>query len=186
MALTFAADGVDAIRFLISAAIVMKAASTLVASECMQRRLKLEVWPLGSVGRRTLGTCLEERDAQFVSVLLRQAPYRQCPIVFRNPNNLCLTLVFETPKRSGLGCIAPHLSRVVIDGLLCCQITFVAHQQLIYILARAAIDFVQPLFHVVKRVGICHVVHHNDAVRPPVVAARDGTEPLLPSCVPYL
>eukprot|EP01043_Picozoa_sp_COSAG02_P048414 COSAG02_NODE_4753_length_5022_cov_6.019907_2_plen_55_part_00 len=29
---TFAADGVDAIRFLISAAIVMNAASTLVAS----------------------------------------------------------------------------------------------------------------------------------------------------------
>jgi hypothetical protein len=29
---TFAADGVDAIRFLISAAMVMKAASTLVAS----------------------------------------------------------------------------------------------------------------------------------------------------------
>ena len=44
----------------------------------------------------------------------------------------------------------------------------------------------QPLLHVVERVCVSHVIDHNDAVRPPVVAACDGPEPLLTSRVPDL
>lgn len=46
------------------------------------------------------------------------------------------------------------------------------------------VDFVQPLFHVVKALQISSVVNHNNAVSTPVITRCDGAEPLLSGSIP--
>jgi hypothetical protein len=53
-----------------------------------------------------------------------------------------------------------HLGCLIVDDLLCCQITLVAHQQLVDILVRVAVDLVQPLLYVVEALLVCHVVNN--------------------------
>ena len=48
------------------------------------------------------------------------------------------------------------------------------------------VDFVHPLLDVVERLLICHVIHHDDAVRAAVVRRCDGAESLLSCRVPNL
>lgn len=74
------------------------------------------------------------------------------------------------------------LGRGGLDHSLVVHVGLVAHQQLGDVAARVALDLVEPHLGVVERGLIGDVVHHDDAVRPSVVAARDGTEPLLASC----
>lgn len=77
-------------------------------------------------------------------------------------------------------------SRSGVHHLLRLQITLVAHQQLVHVLAGVALDLLQPLFHVVERFLVGAVVHHDDAVRAPVVRRRYRTEALLAGRVPNL
>lgn len=47
-------------------------------------------------------------------------------------------------------------------------------------------DFLQPSFNVGEGVSTGDVIHHDYAMRPPVICARYRPEPLLASRVPYL
>mmetsp|Transcript_23217 Transcript_23217/g.52355 ORF Transcript_23217/g.52355 Transcript_23217/m.52355 type:complete len:208 (-) Transcript_23217:167-790(-) len=73
-----------------------------------------------------------------------------------------------------------------LDRALRFQVALVSHQQLVHVLARVAVDFVEPLLHIVERLRVGHIVHHNNAMGAPVVTAGDGPEPLLARCVPDL
>jgi len=66
------------------------------------------------------------------------------------------------------------------------EVGFIAHEELVDVLGGVPVDLVQPLLHVVERLGIRHVVHHDDAVRSAVVRRRDRPEPLLSGRVPNL
>lgn len=72
------------------------------------------------------------------------------------------------------------------DCSLGCQIALVSYQQLVDILRGVSINLMQPLFHIVKRFSVCHVVYHDDTVGTSVVRGSDGAEPLLTSSVPDL
>lgn len=77
-----------------------------------------------------------------------------------------------------------HHSRRVVHHLLDSQITFVAYEQLVDVLARVTLNLLQPLLDVVEGLLVRAVVHYDDAVRAPVVRRGDRTEPLLASSVP--
>mmetsp|Transcript_2244 Transcript_2244/g.6664 ORF Transcript_2244/g.6664 Transcript_2244/m.6664 type:complete len:231 (+) Transcript_2244:224-916(+) len=66
------------------------------------------------------------------------------------------------------------------------EIHLVAHQQLVHVWCRVAVDLAQPLLHVVERVHVRHIVDDDDAVCAAVVAASDGPEALLARRVPNL
>lgn len=66
------------------------------------------------------------------------------------------------------------------------EVGFVADQKLVDILRGVSIDFVQPLFDVVKGLLIRDVVDDNDPVRASVVRRRNGSEALLAGGVPDL
>lgn len=65
-------------------------------------------------------------------------------------------------------------------------IAFVAHQQFDSSGCRVAVDFFQPIVHVVK--GFCggDIEDHDDTVRSAIVGGRDGAKALLPGRVPNL
>ena len=65
-----------------------------------------------------------------------------------------------------------HLRGGVIYHFFGSQITFVSDEELVDVLARVSVDLLQPLLHVVERLLVRHVVHHDDPVRPAVVAAK--------------
>jgi hypothetical protein len=65
-------------------------------------------------------------------------------------------------------------------------VALVPHEKLNDAAARILLDFVKPVLDVLEAFVVRHVVHHHDALRAPVVAARDGAEALLPRCVPHL
>lgn len=77
-----------------------------------------------------------------------------------------------------------HHGRRVVHHLLDGQITFVAYEQFVDVLARVALDLLEPLLDVVERLLVRAVVHYDDAVRAPVVRRRDRTESLLASRIP--
>lgn len=66
------------------------------------------------------------------------------------------------------------------------KVRLVAHQELVHVLARVAVNLAQPLLHVVERLHVRAVKHQDDALRAAVVAARDCAEALLSCCVPDL
>jgi len=78
------------------------------------------------------------------------------------------------------------LGRGVVNNLLVSQVTLVANQQLIDVLAGVAINFLQPLFDIVEGLLVGDVVDDNDTVGAPVVRRGDGPESLLPGCIPDL
>ena len=65
-----------------------------------------------------------------------------------------------------------HLCGGVIYHFFGSQITFISDEELVDVLARVSVDLLQPLLHVVERLLVRHVVHHDDPVRPAVVAAK--------------
>ena len=97
-----------------------------------------------------------------------------------------------------------RLGRAKINLPLRAQVRLVAHQQLVNALAcipgrtvfaahaactytcgtHAPVNFMEPLFYIVVGLGLRHVIHNDNPMRAAVVAAGDGAEALLPSCVP--
>ena len=90
---------------------------------------------------------------------------------------------FEECDGEGVGEL---LGGLKLDDLLADHVALVADQQLLHALGRVAIDFIQPLLDIVKRVLIGDVVHDDDAVCAAVVRAGDGAETLLTGSVPNL
>jgi len=66
------------------------------------------------------------------------------------------------------------------------HVSLVSKDHSLYIFISMLIYVPQPFGNVVKRLGICDVIHQHDAHCPPVVASGDGVESLLASRVPYL
>lgn len=73
-----------------------------------------------------------------------------------------------------------------VDHLFRLQITLVANEQLVDVFARVALDFLEPLLHIVERFLVCAIVDDNDAVRTSVVGRRDRSESFLASSIPNL
>jgi hypothetical protein len=48
------------------------------------------------------------------------------------------------------------------------------------------IYFVQPLLHVIEGLEISYIVHDDDAMGSPIVAAGDGAKTFLSCCVPLI
>lgn len=84
-----------------------------------------------------------------------------------------------------LFCLSYHCGCVVND-FLCCQIAFVADQQLVNAFAGVTFDFLKPLLNVVKWLLVCAIVHNNNTVSATIIRRGDGTETLLASSVPLL
>lgn len=66
------------------------------------------------------------------------------------------------------------------EGRTCCN------QHLIDCLVAVSINLREPALDSCETLFIGHVIHNNDTVCPSVVAAGDGTESLLTSCIPNL
>lgn len=77
-----------------------------------------------------------------------------------------------------------YLGYIVFNHFLVSKITFVAYKEFVYIITSIAVNFLQPLFHVVKRLLISAIVHHNNAMGSSVVTRSNSTESLLAGCVP--
>ena len=65
-----------------------------------------------------------------------------------------------------------YLSGCIVHDFLCGQITFVADEQLVNGFTCVSINLLEPLFDVVERLLICHVVHDNDAMCATVITAK--------------
>ena len=66
---------------------------------------------------------------------------------------LLLCIHYETHKGHA------HLCCLVIHYFLCCQITLVAHQQLVDILICISINLIQPLLDIVETFLVCDIVY---------------------------
>ena len=77
-----------------------------------------------------------------------------------------------------------HLGRLRLDRPLGGEIGLVADEQLVDILARVAVNLLQPLLDVVERLLIGDIVDDNDAVRAAIVRRCDRAESLLAGRVP--
>ena len=53
-----------------------------------------------------------------------------------------------------------YLGCLVVDNLLCCQVTLVTDKQLVDILIGISINLIEPLLDVVEAVLICHIINH--------------------------
>ena len=53
-----------------------------------------------------------------------------------------------------------YLGCLVVDNLLCCQVTLIPDKQLVHILIGISVDLIEPLLDVVEAVLICHIIHH--------------------------
>ena len=82
-------------------------------------------------------------------------------------------LCFRAPARK-------LLRRVGVDLTLRGEVGLAADEQLVHA-RRVPINLVQPRLHVLERLAVRGVVHHDDAVRAAIVAARDRAEALLPA-----
>ena len=72
-----------------------------------------------------------------------------------------------------------NLRSLVLDDFLLYQIALVADEQLVDTFGSVSINLLQPLFDVVKRIVVRHIVDDNDPVCATVVRRRDGSESLL-------
>lgn len=77
-----------------------------------------------------------------------------------------------------------NLCNSVFNDLLVFHITLVAYKQLVDALCGVTVNFLQPLFDVIERVHIRHVVNHADSMSASVVGGCDGSESFLASCIP--
>lgn len=75
---------------------------------------------------------------------------------------------------------------VLSDFAYFLHVTFISNEDLAHPWVSKTVYFYHPLTHVLKRIPICHVIHNNDSVSPPVIAAGKCAEPFLSGCVPYL
>ena len=49
---------------------------------------------------------------------------------------------------------------LVVHDLFCCQVTLVAHEELVDILVCISVNLVQPLLDIVEAFLVCHIVDH--------------------------
>mmetsp|Transcript_24079 Transcript_24079/g.75448 ORF Transcript_24079/g.75448 Transcript_24079/m.75448 type:complete len:263 (+) Transcript_24079:560-1348(+) len=82
--------------------------------------------------------------------------------------------------------VGKRLSSLIVHHLLRREIALVPHQELVHVLVGVAVDLVEPLLDVVEALLVRHIIHHNNAVSPAVVAAGDCAEALLPGSIPNL
>mmetsp|Transcript_24075 Transcript_24075/g.75431 ORF Transcript_24075/g.75431 Transcript_24075/m.75431 type:complete len:267 (+) Transcript_24075:560-1360(+) len=80
--------------------------------------------------------------------------------------------------------VGKRLSSLIVHHLLRREIALVPHQELVHVLVGVAVDLVEPLLDVVEALLVRHIIHHNNAVSPAVVAAGDCAEALLPGSIP--
>ena len=66
------------------------------------------------------------------------------------------------------------------------HVALISHEYFAHTRVSKALDLVHPLTHIFERISIRHIIHYNDAMRPPVIAASERAEPLLSGGVPYL
>ncbi len=81
-------------------------------------------------------------------------------------NSLHKVSICSYSLNSYLSCVEFHSSFV-------CQITLVAYQQLVNILAGVSVNFLQPLFNVVKRNLICNIIYNYNSMGSSVIATCD-------------
>jgi hypothetical protein len=77
-----------------------------------------------------------------------------------------------------------NLSYSVLHNLLIFHVTLVPDEELVDALSGIAIDFLQPLFNVVERLHISHVVNYADAMSTSVVGRSDSPKAFLASSIP--
>mmetsp|Transcript_12876 Transcript_12876/g.21781 ORF Transcript_12876/g.21781 Transcript_12876/m.21781 type:complete len:220 (-) Transcript_12876:3-662(-) len=101
--------------------------------------------------------------------------------------------VFYVERVLGRGLQEPHVEVVgqllalgVLHGSLVLQVLLVADEDAGDIFLCVLIDLAHPLGDLGEGVPVRDVIGHNNSVRPLVVAASDGLEPLLPGRVPDL
>ena len=61
---------------------------------------------------------------------------------------------------TGASPASPHLCCLVVHHLFRCQITLVAHEQLVDVLIGVSVNLIEPLLHVVEALLVCHIVHN--------------------------
>ena len=147
--------------FLISAAMVMNACSTFVALLAEVSRNGMPISSAKACSRRaqlsgdaSAGACTASGHGQTscYGVPTAHDTACECSCMIAPIRQIVL---FSPALRCG-----SHLGCLVVDDLLGRQITLVAHQQLVDILVRVAVDLVQPLLYVVKALLVCHVVNN--------------------------
>ena len=116
---------------------VMKACSTLVAFLALVSRNGMPI----SSAKACQGI---QGCAQTWCLLLRT--FRMHSNAFKHKH------IHEVPTSA-------HLCCLIVDNLLCCQVTLVAHQQLVHIFIGISINLVQPLLDVVEALLVCDIVH---------------------------
>ena len=78
--------------------------------------------------------------------------------------------------------IHTYLCSSIIHDLFGGQITFVAYQQLIHGFASISIDFLEPLFDVIKGFLVCHVIYNNNSVCASVIAEIGNNKIIIILC----
>jgi len=86
---------------------------------------------------------------------------------------------------NGIG-VCEFLGCCKVHNLLLVKVTLVAYQHFVHMFMAVPINLRKPTLNCSETVLICDVINHDDTVCPPVVAAGDGAEALLPSGVPNL
>lgn len=79
-----------------------------------------------------------------------------------------------------------YLCNLVVNDLLLNKIALVAYEKLVDTFICVAVDFLQPLLHIIECVLICDVIDHNDAVCSAVIRRGDGAKAFLPRSVPLV
>eukprot|EP00656_Telonema_subtile_P027499 TRINITY_DN295_c0_g2_i1.p1 TRINITY_DN295_c0_g2~~TRINITY_DN295_c0_g2_i1.p1 ORF type:complete len:137 (+),score=9.92 TRINITY_DN295_c0_g2_i1:596-1006(+) len=64
------------------------------------------------------------------------------------------------------------------------EIALISHQHLVHMFVAVPINLPEPAHNCCEAFLVSHIVHNDDAVCPPVVAAGDGAETLLSGSVP--
>lgn len=77
-----------------------------------------------------------------------------------------------------------YLCHCVFHDFLVGHIGLVANQQFVDTFGRIAIDLLQPLFDVVERIHICHIVDDADPMGSSVVGRSNSAEAFLAGGIP--
>lgn len=161
---------VPAHLFLISAAMVMNACSTLVE---FLAEVSKKGMPISSAKACHTHTHTHRRHTRQPVCALFTGQQPHCYMRLQSvQNNWCVCVCVCRAARPGAWggassqhqraapLPAPHLCCLVVHHSLGCQVTLVAHQQLVDVLIGVPVNLVQPLLHIVEAVLVCHIVHH--------------------------
>lgn len=79
---------------------------------------------------------------------------------------------------------ATYLCDSVFHDLLVRHVALISNKQLVDTLGGVSVNFLEPLFHVVKRIHVGDIVDDANAVGATVVGRGDGSESLLAGSIP--